>query len=88
MLKFLDKFFNPDKWEKDETEKRENKMVVDDLNYIRSRLENIRAAYDMVSDEELVDALIFEEKALMSRFSYLLRVARERGISNIPSVSA
>ena len=35
----------------------------------------------MVWEDELIEALIYEEKALFARYAYLLRKAKENGIS-------
>ena len=56
------------------------KRLLDDIDHVTKRLENIRETYDMTSEPELVDALIYEEKAMRSRFSYLIRIAKENNI--------
>ena len=57
------------------------RQLLDDLDFVSERLERIRESYDMTAEPELVDALIYEEKALRSRFDYLIRVAKEKNIS-------
>lgn len=61
-------------------EKEFRRQILDDLDYVSERLERIRESYDMTSEPELVDALIYEEKALRSRFDYLIRIAKEKNI--------
>ena len=56
------------------------KRLLEDIDYVSKRLENIRECYDMTSEPELVDALIYEEKAMRSRFDYLIRIAKENNI--------
>ncbi|MCH5192872.1 MAG: DUF2508 family protein [Oscillospiraceae bacterium] len=56
------------------------RQLLDDLDFVSNRLERIRESYDMTAEPELVDALIYEEKALQSRFDYLIRVAKEKNI--------
>ena len=56
------------------------RQILEDLDYVSERLERIRESYDMTSEPELVDALIYEEKALRSRFDYLIRIAKEKNI--------
>ena len=53
------------------------KREYDDL---KDRLDSIRANYDNVSDEPSIDALIYEENAVLCRLSALYRRARENGI--------
>ena len=57
------------------------RQILEDLDFVSERLERIRESYDMTSEPELVDALIYEEKALRSRFDYLIRTAKEKNIS-------
>lgn len=47
---------------------------------LMDRLETIRANYDNVSEEAVIDALIYEENAVLCRLSALYRRARETGI--------
>ena len=62
----------------EETEMR--KRLLEDIDFVSRRLESIREAFDMTSEPELVDALIYEEKAMRSRFDYLIRIAKEKNI--------
>ena len=57
------------------------RQLLEDLDFVSERLERIRESYDMTSEPELVEALIYEEKALRSRFDYLIRTAKEKNIS-------
>ena len=57
------------------------KQLFEDLDFVTQRLAQIRECFDMTSEPELVDALIYEELAMKSRFDYLLRVAKENNIS-------
>ncbi len=56
------------------------KQLLEDIDHVSERLEHIRQSYDMTAEPELVDALIYEEKAMRSRFDYLIRVAKENNI--------
>lgn len=47
---------------------------------LTDRLETIRTNFDNVSDESVIDALIYEENAVLCRLSALYRKARENGI--------
>ncbi|MCM1329049.1 MAG: YaaL family protein [Ruminococcus sp.] len=54
--------------------------LLSDLEYVTNRLARIRESYDMTAEPEMVESLIYEEKAMNARFDYLIRVARERNI--------
>lgn len=61
----------------EESRARAFKMEYDEL---KDRLDSIRTNYDNVSAEPDIDALIYEENAVMCRLSALYRKARESGI--------
>lgn len=56
------------------------KRLLEDLEYVTERLERIRESYDMTAEPEMVESLIYEERAMQARFDYLIRIAKERNI--------
>ena len=56
------------------------KQLFEDMDFVTQRLAQIRECFDMTAEPELVDALIYEELAMKSRYDYLLRVAKENNI--------
>ncbi len=46
------------------------------LTYLQDRLEKVRQLFDMESDPEQIDALIYEEKALMISLNHLIKTSR------------
>ncbi len=44
--------------------------------YLQNRLEKVRMMYDMESDPDRLEALIYEEKALMIRLNHLIKEAK------------
>lgn len=50
--------------------------LVGDIDEIQRSLENVRKQYDDVCEDELIEALIYEELSLRARYRYLLRVIR------------
>lgn len=64
-----------------ETEEAEfRNQLLEDLDFVSHRLERIRESYDMTAEPELVESLIYEEKAMKSRYDYLIRTAKEKGL--------
>lgn len=61
-------------------EKDFRRQLFEDMDYVKRRLEQIRESFDMTAEPELVEALIYEELAMKSRYDYLLRVAKENKI--------
>lgn len=54
--------------------------LLEDLEYVTERLERIRESFDMTDRPEMVESLIYEEKAMKARLDYLIRLAKERNI--------
>lgn len=66
--------------EKAEEEKRERSRLIEDIDFTVARLAQIQESFDLVSDNELVEAAIYEELALKARYAFLLRQAKEKKI--------
>lgn len=53
----------------------------EDLNEVSTRLRDLEENFNCIRDDELIDAVIYEQQALMSRYRYLIRLAKENNIS-------
>ncbi len=62
---------------------REERELFAEISHIRDRLEKQEQLFNLATDGDEIEALIFEEKALSLRYSSLLRRARELGIKGI-----
>ncbi len=51
---------------------------------LTERLSTVRANFDMVTDENIIDALIYEENAVLSKLAKLYVEARKQGITLEP----
>ncbi|MCM1333831.1 MAG: YaaL family protein [Bacteroides sp.] len=58
----------------------EKKALLSELRLIRDKLKKQEQLFDLATDGEEIEALIYEGKALSLRYSRLLRRARELGI--------
>ena len=47
------------------------------------QLDNARLRFEMESDSDLIESTIYEMEALRARYRYLLRRAREEGITAV-----
>ncbi len=59
---------------------REQSEVMEELENLRERIEANEAMFNLASDNELIEAMIYEQKSLHARFAYLLKTAKEKGI--------
>ena len=60
---------------------RSREEIMSELSYQRDRLEKLRTLFDLTEDEEETEALIYEEKAAMLRYSKAIREAKSAGIT-------
>ena len=61
-------------WRRDE-----RGQLIEDIREVRRQLEGNHALFALESDEDLLDAAIYQREALQARYRYLLRLAREQG---------
>ena len=62
--------------EKSEADRCNQQLIGD----IKMKLDSARCRFDYALDEELVESTIYELESLESRYSYLLKQARMRGL--------
>ncbi len=55
--------------------------LLGDIDDVLTELSRCRRSFNLVTDNDLIDAVIYEELALTARYAYLIRQARENGIS-------
>lgn len=60
----------------------EKKALLSELSYIRDRLAKQEQLFNLTTDGDEIEALIYEEKALTMRYSSLLRRAKALGIGD------
>jgi len=51
------------------------------ITTLTEQLRDVRANFDIVTDERAIDALIYEENAILCRIEALHHEAKERGIT-------
>lgn len=66
------------KIKKQEDEKK--KDLINDINRVRMEIDSCKARFDLLSDEKLIESLIYEERALYARYSFLLDLAKDRNV--------
>lgn len=72
---------------KNQEEEEFKRQLLEDIDFVTERLRQIRESYDMTGEPELIDALIYEELAMRSRYDFLIRTAKERKIKCRLSIS-
>jgi len=54
-------------------------QLIEDLRDVRRQLDALQSYYAMETDEDLLDAAIYQREALQARYRYLLRKAKASG---------
>ncbi len=52
------------------------KELLSDINYIKNRLKSVQDSFNLISDEDLIEANIYEEISLRARYDYLIKKAK------------
>lgn len=60
---------------------REREALLSELDTLRERLEKLSQVFNMTADEEEIESVIYEEKAVMLRYSLAVKRAKELGIT-------
>ena len=61
-------------------DKRRETELLKEYSSLTDRLEQIRTNYDFVSEDAEIDALIYEENAVLCRLAALIQRARSMGV--------
>ncbi len=56
--------------------------LIHELREVKDRLDTVNRNFDMTADEDLVESYIYESNALLARYRYLLRAAREEKVKS------
>ena len=54
--------------------------ILEEIGILKDRLEKLDILFNMAETPEETESLIYEEKAVMLRYSYILREAKKLGI--------
>lgn len=58
----------------------QKKEIFEELAYLKDRLEKLNMLFNMAETAEETESLIYEEKAVMLRYSSAIREAKKLGI--------
>ncbi|MBR4112278.1 MAG: DUF2508 family protein [Ruminiclostridium sp.] len=55
--------------------------ILTEIAYLRDRLEKLNMLFNMAETDDETESLIYEEKAVMLRYYYVIREAKKLGIT-------
>lgn len=61
---------------------KENEKLIQQIKRAQLDVKTAESFFQMVTDPELVDVAIYELEAKKSKYRYLLRVAKDKGVKN------
>ena len=56
-------------------------QLIEDMRDVRRQLDAVQSCFAMETNEDLLDAAIYQREALQARYRYLLRLAKETGLA-------
>ena len=56
------------------------KNILDEISLIKTKMEILDSCFNLAEDEDVVEACIFEQKALATRYSHLLKLAKNMNL--------
>ncbi len=59
---------------------RESTDILEELRQLSQMIVKNEQLFNMATEDEVIEAVIYEQRALQSRYAYLLKRAREKGI--------
>ncbi|MDE6724519.1 MAG: DUF2508 family protein, partial [Ruminiclostridium sp.] len=59
---------------------REREEILSELEHISDMLKKNETLFNIAEDEKMVEAVIYEQMSLQSRYIYMLNQAREKGV--------
>lgn len=84
---YIQQFFKVGRTEK--AKKSENLSAQDpillEISDVMQKLNNIKNRFDFEIDGDMIEACIFEERALLSRYGHLLTLAKQKGLCQSPA---
>ncbi|MGL5754381.1 MAG: DUF2508 family protein [Paraclostridium sp.] len=60
----------------------DNEKIIKEIRIAQLEIKNAEKFFQYVSDPELVDVAIYDLEAKKSKYSYLIRKAKEQGVRN------
>ncbi len=55
--------------------------ILAEIDSVLKQIQNLRSRFDFETNYDMIDACIYEEHALLSRYSHLLSLARKKGLT-------
>ncbi len=61
-------------------DEKEREEILSELDRLSDMIKKNEAMFNLADDDNMLEAMIYEQKALQSRYIYLLKTAKEKGV--------
>lgn len=58
--------------------------IIAEISEVLRQIECVKSRFEYTTDYDIIEACIYEEKSLLSRYSHLLTLAKDKGIYCTP----
>ncbi len=62
-------------------------QILNEIADVTKKLENVKNKFDYAVESDVIDSLIYQELSLHSRYSYLIKLAKQKGIVCSPCLN-
>lgn len=62
-------------------------QIADEINEVLLKISWVRSRFDFEVESDIIDSLIYEERALLSRYKHLITLAKDLGVTSLPRLS-
>lgn len=60
--------------------KSDKEKICIEISMLEQKLQNVRSCFELTVDNDIIEALIYEENSIISRLSQLRKLAKEKNI--------
>lgn len=72
------------KAEQDAQKTAENEQLIQEIRIVCDKIQSTEMKFQMICDDDLVESCIYELEALHAKYRFLLRQAKQQGVTNTP----
>ena len=59
--------------------------IIAEISEVLRQIDCVRSKFEQITDYDMIDSCIYEEQALLSRYSHLLSLAKQKGLYCSPA---
>jgi len=76
----LQQFFTSKKVKASSLSAPDTDPIIAEISEVLTQINCVRSRFEHITDYDMIDSCIYEEQALLSRYSHLLSLAKDKGL--------